>query len=250
MRTPWCTSYRSFKPRRIAIVSSTDGSPTYTGWKRRSSAASFSMCLRYSSSVVAPTTCSSPRARAGLSMLEASTAPSAAPAPTSVCSSSMKTTYFPSAPVISLSTALSRSSNSPRYLVPAMSAPRSSAMRCLFLSESGTSPFTIRCANPSTIAVLPTPGSPISTGLFREAVELSLRLGLELGDIEPRLLKQRDDDAIVLRQQGGEEVRIVDHRVAPRAGERSRLLQGLGGFHRQTFWSDHSAGGLSNPRAG
>ena len=38
----------------MAIVSSTLGSPTNTGWKRRSSAASFSMCLRYSSSVVAP----------------------------------------------------------------------------------------------------------------------------------------------------------------------------------------------------
>ena len=70
-------------------MSSTDGSPTNTGWKRRSSAASFSMCLRYSSSVVAPMQRSSPRASAGFSMLAASTAPSAAPAPTSVCSSSM-----------------------------------------------------------------------------------------------------------------------------------------------------------------
>jgi hypothetical protein len=31
---------------------------------------------------------------------------------------------------------------------------------------SGTSPFTIRCAMPSAIAVLPTPGSPTSMGLF------------------------------------------------------------------------------------
>src|SRR5437868_6630521 len=38
----------------MAIVSSTLGSPTRIGWKRRSSAASFSMCLRYSSRVVAP----------------------------------------------------------------------------------------------------------------------------------------------------------------------------------------------------
>ena len=53
----------------MLIVSSTVGSPTITGWKRRSSAASFSMCLRYSSSVVAPTVCSSPRASIGLSML-------------------------------------------------------------------------------------------------------------------------------------------------------------------------------------
>ena len=36
----------------------------------------------------------------------------------------------------------------------------------LSLSVSGTSPLTMRCASPSTIAVLPTPGSPISTGLF------------------------------------------------------------------------------------
>ena len=58
------------------MVSSTVGSPTMTGWKRRSSAASFSMCLRYSSSVVAPMVCSSPRASIGLSMFEASIDPS------------------------------------------------------------------------------------------------------------------------------------------------------------------------------
>src|ERR1700745_3258482 len=55
------------------------------------------MFLRYSSRVVAPTQCSSPRARAGLSMLEASIAPSALPAPTSVCNSSMNR-MMPSAP--------------------------------------------------------------------------------------------------------------------------------------------------------
>ena len=42
----------------------------------------------------------------------------------------------------------------------------SSAQTRLSFSPSGTSPATIRCASPSTIAVLPTPGSPISTGLF------------------------------------------------------------------------------------
>ena len=54
------------------------------------------MCLRYSSSVVAPTQRSSPRASMGLSMFEASIAPSAAPAPTTVCSSSMKRMTSPS----------------------------------------------------------------------------------------------------------------------------------------------------------
>ena len=101
------------------MVSCSDGSPTNTGWKRRSSALSFSMCLRYSSSVVAPMQRSSPRASAGLSMLAASCAPSAAPAPTSVCSSSMNRMTLPAALSISLSSAFRRSSNSPRYLVPA-----------------------------------------------------------------------------------------------------------------------------------
>ena len=36
----------------------------------------------------------------------------------------------------------------------------------LVLEPSGTSPRTMRWARPSTMAVLPTPGSPISTGLF------------------------------------------------------------------------------------
>ncbi len=148
------------------MVSSTEGSPTNTGWKRRSSAASFSMEVRYSSSVVAPMRRSSPRASIGLIIWPASIAPSAAPAPTRVCSSSMKVTTSPSASVISLRTALRRSSNSPRYLAPATMEPRSSEITRLPFSPSGTSPSMMRFARPSTIAVLPTPGSPISTGLF------------------------------------------------------------------------------------
>ena len=150
----------------MAIVASTVGSPTRIFWKRRSSAASFSMYLRYSSSVVAPTQCNSPRARAGLSILPASMAPSALPAPTMVCSSSMKTMVWPSSLARSLSTFFSRSSNSPRNLAPARSEAMSSDSTRLPLSESGTAPSTMRWARPSTMAVLPTPGSPISTGLF------------------------------------------------------------------------------------
>ena len=161
------------------MVSATEGSPTKTGWKRRSRAGSFSTCLRYSSTVVAPMACSSPRASAGLSMLPASIAPSAAPAPTMVCSSSMKRTICPSEDVTSLSTALSRSSNSPRYLAPASIAPRSSASSRFPFSPSGTSPSTMRRASPSAMAVLPTPGSPTSTGLFlvrRERIWITRRI--------------------------------------------------------------------------
>src|SRR6266436_2662052 len=124
------------------------------------------MYFLYSFSVVAPIARSSPRASAGLSMLDASMAPSAAPAPTSVCSSSMNRMICPSASVISFSTAFRRSSNSPRYFAPATSAARSSATRRLVFKTSGTSPAMMRCASPSTMAVFPTPGSPISTGLF------------------------------------------------------------------------------------
>ena len=106
IRTPWNTSNRSRSPRRIDTVSSTLGSSTYTGWKRRSSAASVSTCLRYSSRVVAPIMCSSPRASIGLSMLPASMLPSAAPAPTTVCSSSRNSRIRPSAAFTSASTAL------------------------------------------------------------------------------------------------------------------------------------------------
>jgi hypothetical protein len=56
-----------------------DGCSTRICWKRRSSAESRSRYLRYSSSVVAPTVCSSPRARAGLRMEAASIAPSPRP---------------------------------------------------------------------------------------------------------------------------------------------------------------------------
>ena len=125
------------------------------------------MFSRYSSRVVAPIRRSSPRASMGLSMLPASMELSpVAPAPTTVWISSMKVTICPSEFLISSRTALSRSSNSPRYLAPATMEARSRAIRVLPRRLSGTSPATIRWARPSTTAVLPTPGSPMSTGLF------------------------------------------------------------------------------------
>ena len=163
---PWCTSYFSLIPRKMEIVSTTVGSCTTTGWKRRASAASCSTCLRYSSSVVAPTQCNSPRASAGFSRFDASIAPSDLPAPTSVCISSMNKMISPATSVTSVRIDFKRSSNSPRYFAPAINAPISSAINILFSKLSGTSPLMILNARPSAIAVLPTPGSPIKTGLF------------------------------------------------------------------------------------
>src|SRR6266536_2080380 len=163
--TRWCFSYSGLMSCRMSIVSSSVGWSTKTGWKRRSSAASFSMYLRYSFSVVAPMHWISPRASAGLRMFAASIAPSAAPAPTSVCSSSMNSTTS-RLERISSRIFFNRSSNSPRYLVPATSAPMSSVSTRLCCSDSGTLPRLICWARPSAMAVLPTPGSPINAGLF------------------------------------------------------------------------------------
>jgi hypothetical protein len=52
----------------------------------------------------------------------------------------------------------SRSSNCPRYLVPATISDRSSARMRLSARNDGTSPSLILCARPSTIAVFADPG--------------------------------------------------------------------------------------------
>ena len=148
-------------------MSSTDGSPTNTGWKRRSSAASFSMCLRYSSSVVAPT-------RAQLAAREhrleqvggVDRALGGARADDRV-------QLVDEQDDLALGVGdLLEHGLEPVLELAAVLRARRSARRCRARStrrsrsDSGTSPSTIRWASPSTIAVLPTPGSPISTGLF------------------------------------------------------------------------------------
>ena len=80
--TPWNDSNLFLSPLRIVTVSSTDGSLTMTGWKRLSKARSFSIYSLYSFKVVAPIQSISPLASIGLSILEASRAPSVLPAPT------------------------------------------------------------------------------------------------------------------------------------------------------------------------
>ena len=59
-----------------------------------------------------------------------------------------------------------RSSNSPRYFVPATMEERSRDSRRLPRRSSGTCPAAMRWASPSAMAVLPTPGSPMRAGLF------------------------------------------------------------------------------------
>ena len=86
-----------------------------------------------------------------------------APAPFMVCASSMNSTQFFLLSKARI-TSLSFSSNSPRYLLPANRLPTSRLQTSCPFKNSGTVLLAILWANPSTIAVLPTPGSPtIST---------------------------------------------------------------------------------------
>ena len=167
----------------MVMVSSTLGSSAITGWNLRSRAASFSIYFLYSSRVVAPIQWSSPLASIGLRRFPASIAPSVFPAPTILWSSSMKSMMRPSLSLTSFRTALSLSSNSPLNFAPAISEPMSSENIVLSRRPSGTSPFSILMASPSTMAVFPTPGSPIRTGLFfvfLESMRITFLISLSL----------------------------------------------------------------------
>ena len=134
-------------------------------WKRLSRAPSFSIDLEYSSRVVAPIHCTFPLARAGFSIFAASIEPAPPPAPMIVCISSMNIMTFGFSSS-SLTRALMRSSNCPRYFVPA-TMPARSRETSLLLYKIGETLFSLsNWASPSIMALLPTPGSPIRIGLF------------------------------------------------------------------------------------
>ena len=147
------------------MVSSSLGAFTRTPWKRRSRLRSRSMCIRYSAGVVAPMHWMPSRESAGFRMFAASSEPSAEPAPTRVWSSSTKMMQS-EASRSSFRIAFNRSSNWPRYFVPATTSEMSSERMRRSERKIGQSPPAIRLASPSTIAVFPVPGSPMSTGLF------------------------------------------------------------------------------------
>ncbi len=141
------------------------GSLMITSWNLLLSAASFSMYFWYSLKVVEPMSLIFPLERSGFSICAAS--PFSWPhAPMMVWISSMKRMMSLVGSMASSKMDFILASNSPLYLVPATKVPISSKNILLFWSFSGTSPLVIFCANPSTTAVLPTPASPMSRGLF------------------------------------------------------------------------------------
>ena len=124
------------------------------------------MCFLYSAQVVAAIVRRSPRARAGFNKLAASPVPAAPPAPIKVWASSMNMMMGVSDDCTSSITERRRFSNSPFMLAPACNKPMSNDNNLMFCNGGGTSPEAMRCAKPSTTAVLPTPASPVNNGLF------------------------------------------------------------------------------------
>ena len=114
--------------------------------------------------VVAPISLISPRAIAGFNISAAPLSPPRSP-DTSVCISSIKSITF-SCSLTKSRIALNLSSNSPWYLAPATTAAISSEKILFPLRGRGTFPLAILIASPSTTALFPVPGSPISKGLF------------------------------------------------------------------------------------
>ncbi len=77
------------------------------------------------------------------------------------------------------------SSNSPLYLVPLITFERLNETMTLSVKKDGTLPLTILLASSSTIAVFPTPASPINIGLFlfflaKISMTLSISLSLPI----------------------------------------------------------------------
>jgi hypothetical protein len=98
-----------------------------------------------------------------------------------------------------------RSSNSPRYLVPAIRSPRSRETSSLSRKRLGHIAEAMRIARPSAIAVLPTPASPMSIGLFlvrRERIWMMRDLFVAADDwVELVLLRELGERAGVLGER-------------------------------------------------
>ena len=164
--TPWCCSKRVFRPLRISIVSAIEGSGTSTFWKRRDSAWSFSKICRYSLYVVAPMHFSAPVDSAGFSRLDASSVPpDAAPAPMIVWISSMKRIDFGIVGEL-LQHRLQALLEVAAVLGAGKQRAHVERVHLVFAQQLGHVALVDAAREPSAIAVLPTPASPTSSGLF------------------------------------------------------------------------------------
>ena len=121
-------------------------------------------------------------------------------------------------------TFLRRSSNWPLYWVPATMPERSSCTTRLSERVSGTSSLTTLWAMPSTMAVLPTPGSPIRTGLFLVRL-LRTSMVLSTSSARPITGSSLPSRAIWVRS------RLYSSRVGVELAGSSRLSAGVHAAH-------------------
>ena len=155
------------------MAPSSEGSSIKTFWNLLSSAESVSIYFLYSLVVVAPMVRISPLASIGFRIFDVSMAP-LVPLPIMLWSSSINRIICPSENLTISKTFFNLSSKSPLNFAPARTDVISRENTTLSLKVSGTSPDAILKTSPSTTAVLPTPASPIKTGLFFILLERTL----------------------------------------------------------------------------
>ena len=80
----------------------------------------------------------------------------------------------------------------------------------------------------------------LGIGLLRVSPDVALDALAKLGDIDAKLLQDRDDDAFLLRQQRVQEVQVVHLRVAIPPGKRERVVQRFGRFYGKAVRINHS----------
>ena len=193
------------------------------------------MPVRYSSSVVAPTTRSSPRASIGFIRLPASIAPSAlAGADDRVdlvdehddaALGLLHLAQHGLEALLELAAVLGAGDQRTHVERPEHAAAGASRAR---------RPSAMRCASPSAIAVLPTPGSPISTGLFlvrRESTWMTRRISssrpITGSSLPSRASAVRSRPyfssalVLLLGVGGVDRARAAQLRAAPRAARRA-----------------------------
>jgi hypothetical protein len=165
MRTPWCTSYFSLSPRRIEMVSSTEGSAPPAPAGSAAPGRHPFRCICGIPSGWWPPRSAGAAGQGRFEHVEASMEPSAAPAPTRVCISSMNRMTCPRLFDL-LEHRLEAVLELAAVLGPGDQGAHVQGDHLPVLEPFGHVPGHDALGQPSTMAVLPTPGSPISTGLF------------------------------------------------------------------------------------
>ena len=75
--------------------------------------------------------------------------------------------------------------------------------------------------------------------LPRQAAYSPLEPRLQIGKVDAQRLQDRHDDAALLREQGREEMHVLDGGVVRPARREGRIVQGLAGLQRESVVRDH-----------